>query len=79
MVGPVAELVDAPDSKSGSLTGVPVRFRPGLPGSLIFLGNKSHSVPQNLQRGTLIGLEFLDFGLLPLYLFDFLLLCSKYV
>ena len=27
----VAELVDAPDSKSGSFTGVPVRFRPSVP------------------------------------------------
>ena len=27
----VAELVDAPDSKSGSFTGVSVRFRPSVP------------------------------------------------
>jgi hypothetical protein len=27
----VAELVDAPDSKSGSFAGVPVRFRPSVP------------------------------------------------
>ena len=30
-MAPVAELVDAPDSKSGSRKGVSVRFRPGAP------------------------------------------------
>ena len=31
----VAELVDAPDSKSGSFTGVSVRFRPSVPSLVV--------------------------------------------
>ena len=35
----VAELVDAPDSKSGSFAGVPVRFRPSVP-RIIYLPSR---------------------------------------
>ena len=34
----VAELVDAPDSKSGSFTGVSVRFRPSVPNGCSYQG-----------------------------------------
>ena len=46
----VAELVDAPDSKSGSFTGVSVRFRPSVP--RIYYARQYWSIfLRNLSRG----------------------------
>src|SRR3954447_15771326 len=46
---PVAELVDAPDSKSGGFTSVLVRFRPGAPTHLckITMTTPTPRVPRN--------------------------------
>ncbi len=56
---PVAELVDAPDSKSGGFTSVLVRVRPGAPSHLckILITIPTQRSPQNLKPASPPGVD----------------------
>ena len=66
-VAPLAELVDARDSKSRSREGVPVRFRRGAPLFFIFFirhpGTGRDPVAQNILKHSQNRWIELDFGL----------------
>lgn len=62
MGAPVAELVDAPDSKSGGFTSVLVRVRPGAPSQMckIPIPTPNPRFPQNFKQAPLLGVDDLE-------------------